>query len=289
MVGMYRRNVLLGTREVVGCQNADLVVNPKHRRKGLAVRILKECFEDAPSLGYQVSFGFPNKIARPAHRHAGGWNELGTFQVSTLRPNPLHALGRRAAARVPGILGRGIGSLVDALFASRAALPRKLRGFEIDDDVPAKEAYDPLWRAVATGGGFLGVRDFAWHRWRFREKPNYDCRVLYARRDGTFRGFIALSYHQLPSGMVVVSLVDILALDREAREALLEAGVAEARRGRAVQLAFPRLGPVCRDVSFGTAVTDSGQIVFVRALAQDGVAMPEPAQWAFTFADSDVT
>src|SRR4030067_740154 len=47
LAAIYRRKVLVGSKEIAGGLNADLVVNPAHRGRGLAVRVLKEAFAAA--------------------------------------------------------------------------------------------------------------------------------------------------------------------------------------------------------------------------------------------------
>lgn len=289
MIAMYRRNVLVDGELLVGCQNADLVVHPAHRRKGLAVRILKECFEDAPSRGYQLSYGFPNQISLPAQRQAGGWTELGTFQTAVSRPGRLHSLARRAASRLPGVLRNVAGTLADRTLGRRESPPERFRGIPIDETPTSLEEYEPFWRAVAAQGGFRGVRDYGWHRWRFLEKPNYACRLLYARSDGALRGYVALTMKQTESGLTVASVVDLLAIDAGTSSALLEASCAHARSAHAVEISFARIGAAWDTVPFGDRSEDSHQIVFVRSLPAGAVELPDNPQWTLCLGDSDVT
>ena len=86
-------------------------------------------------------------------------------------------------------------------------------------------------------------------------------------------------------------LVDALALEPAAYDALFDLAVAHARLARAVELIFPRAGRVGPSSPFDAAPTDTNQVVFVRALRPDlvGGRMPAPDRWSFTLGDSDVT
>lgn len=291
MVSMYRRNILLGSRVVPGCQNADLIVNPNHRRKGLAVRVLQDCFADAARVGYQVAYGFPNVISTPAQRHAGGWTELGTMQLALHRPNALHSAARRAVARVPGAAGRAVGQIVDLGLASRKLPPRQVGEFDVSDDATTADEYGPFWSRIVTNGGYLPVRDFMWHRWRFFDKPDYRCKLLYARAGGVLRGYVAIRFTRFESGMEGAAIVDVLATDSAAERALLASAPAHAAHARAVELTFTRIGKVAPTLPYPSVEQDTGAITFVRALQPEAVGslMPPLPEWRFTSADSDVT
>lgn len=291
MASMYRRDILLGSQVVTGCQNADLIVSPNHRRKGLAVRILQDCFAEAPKAGYQVAYGFPNDISMPAQRHAGGWTELGTMQIALHRPNALHSAARRAMAKLPGPASRLAAPLVDTLLASRNLPPRQLNGFDIGTDPTTEDEYGRFWARIVSGGGYLPVRDFRWHRWRFFDKPEYRCHLLYARTGGDLQGYLAIRLTRVAGGMEAAAIVDVLASDPSAENALLACAPAHAAAARAVELTFTRIGKVAPILPYPSVAQDSGRIAFVRALQPEtvGMLMPAPTEWRFTFADSDVT
>jgi len=290
MATMYRRNLLLGHDEVPGALHADLVVSPNHRRKGLATRILSETFVEAAKAGYAIAFGFPNTVSLPAQRAAGGWTELGTIHEWSTAPSRVFALPRRVAVRLPGALGRGAAHALERLAMLRGPAPLRAHDFDVTEEWPTSAEYDAFWGSIRAAGAFMAVRDHAWLDWRFRRKPNYRCTLLFARRDGALHGFLALNHRRTAAGLVTTLLVDALALEPAAYAALFDLAVVHARLARAVQLFFPRVGPVGPSSPFDVAPRDTNQVVFVRALRPDlvGGRMPAPDRWSFTFADSDV-
>ena len=114
-------------------------------------------------------------------------------------------------------------------------------------------------------------------------------RLLYARAGGVLRGYLAIRFMRLESGMEAAAIVDVLASDAAAEHALLASAPAHAAHARAVELTFTRIGKVAPTLPYSSVTQDTGRIAFVRALQPEAVGslMPPLPDWRFTFADSD--
>jgi GNAT superfamily N-acetyltransferase len=290
LVAIYRRNMLVGHEQIPGGLNADLVVHPAHRRKGLAVRVLKETFPQAINFGFKMAFGFPNEISLPAQRHADGWTELGTLRAISMPPNPIHSWPRRAAARLPQPIATPVGRAVDLLGHLHWPSDSRLDGLVIGTDSPDAAEYDLFWKRVCASGRYMGARDFAWHRWRFFEKPSYSCSVHYARSGSSLEGYIAMACRPNPRGLLSAVVLDVLCADPEREKALLSIAPALARSARAIQLVFPRVGSLAPEGWRFLREAATAQVFFVRSFdssAVDDVGIGR-LPWYFTLADSDV-
>jgi Acetyltransferase (GNAT) domain len=232
------RRLRLGERELEAAFVTDLLVHPDHRTlptlmeltRGLDAidvellvlvadedteAILRTVLRSKP-LTQLVDAGAPVRLAPLARQKAGpaGWLALPLDAVA-----PVGVAGLR-------LLSRG-------------------RGVILRDEPPGEDDFASLSATVGTGGSALvGVRDRAWHLWRFHESPRAGYSVRYAWKDGRFAGYVALAQTTVLDVSTVVVLDAVLPglSARERRVVMLDCWRIARRQGAAILLALASPG-----------------------------------------------
>jgi GNAT superfamily N-acetyltransferase len=275
-------------------QTGDVMTLASQRGKGLFSALDRAVMEDARRRGWPFVFGLPNSASAHIFTRDLGWLEVGrvrpwTFVLTADAGAKAERMkvGRLASALVPWACWRGtmrLGKLKDIFFAKAnvVAIPR----FPPDVDAVTTEA--------ARDAAFAVERDHAYLRWRFGDAPSQRFKVhgVY-EPSGKMRGFAVV---QLPErGSPVGHIVDLVALDRVAFAAAMEAALSHLKKvGASVARAYAIDGTRWRDelvwTGFRAPKPEDSKPVIVRILdeAQPAAAVArDAAQWSFTDGDRD--
>lgn len=213
-------------------QTGDVMTLPSQRGKGLFSALDRAVMEDARAAGWPVAFGLPNSSSAHIFTRDLEWLEVGRIRPWTFvlaadagaRAERLR-VGRAASALVPWAYWRGtmrMGRMKDLFFekANVVALAR----FKPEVDAVAAEA--------AAGQPWTVRRDHAYLNWRFVDAPSQRFKAHGVfEPSGKMRGYAVV---QLPArGEAVGYVADIVALDRVAFAAAMEAALAHLRKAGA--------------------------------------------------------
>lgn len=179
VVGSYavfpRRMVVQGKVHPVGL-GGDLGVDPRHRRRGLALELRKRLIAYRQQAPFSFLYGLPNdRSAQTAVR--AGYQIVGPMKRMVKLLKTRDFIRRRAK----------IGPLASALaFPVDAAL--RLHSRERGNPLPAgltlesppefDERFDALWEKASTRFPLIGERTADFLNWRFVLRPNQEYRIL---------------------------------------------------------------------------------------------------------------
>lgn len=161
----------------------DIMVHPDFRRYGIASQVANEAFVDMEEAGMPILVGFPNEAAFKVYsRRRSNWRHVCSVPLLIKPLNFEAILGNyiknslaRAVVKVPTQI------LWSIFFRGRSHQTRDYTLARVDG---FDERFDVLWEDVRDQYGILLTRDRAFLHWRFQEKPNVDCVVFVAERDG---------------------------------------------------------------------------------------------------------
>lgn len=198
--------VLVAGRAVAAAKGVDIATHPAHRRHGVFRQVARALLDDC----------------------------RGQVEVLLTHPNPNSAGAVGAAgARLVGTARAHVRPLEDAFLARRAHLPHVLVGLArrtaFPDRKPAEEPartrgpaedLDDLWERVARSRPTGIVRDLAWWRWRYQQRPGAAYDYVEVRRDGTLSGAAVCTVQERYGGRFALVL-EFIADDRPAARGLV--------------------------------------------------------------------
>jgi hypothetical protein len=258
-------------------RGGDTMVRAEYRRRG-AMRTLVEGFL-ASSHGCEVRLSFPNHLAVDLMQRHGGGKLLGRL------PKWVRLLGASPELGPAGNLAGPLGALYGRLVAPRTApLPVE----PIDEIGPD---LDRLADESASFARCLRVRDAAYVRWRWRERPGAAWTLTGVRDGDRLRGFAVFGASDSPVDRRG-RIVDLLAADPAALRSLLVDAVerlaAAGCRRVVCELQDPRPWARRQLVRAGFLRWRGDIPVICRALSARAGAAPECLDnWLMTRGDSD--
>ncbi len=187
-----------------GC---DMMVLPEFRGLGGTGSLLRFFLEH--DHGFDMRMGFPTDQTVALLKRYGGGSLLGRLPswVRLLeRPGEFGTAGRMAA----GTLVRLQGWLASPPSPRVEVQPLEELGPEVDELAEASMSFAPCIR----------IRDSAYLRWRWLEKPGSEWTILGAREEGQLRGFVVSGVEALPAGRRG-RVVEVVAHDATVLHALL--------------------------------------------------------------------
>lgn len=217
-------------RPVRAARGVDIATAPAFQGHGVFRRVAAHLIATARDAGFELIVSTPNDRSLPTLVSLG-WTRAGDPQVFVL-PVDGRALAERAPVPVPAAMA-GLG--VRALGLRRRSGPAV--DVEVLDDLP--EGFDDLLASSVARTGI--VRSAEWWRWRYLDHPAAPYRLVAVRDAGSLTCVAAMSVRDDPDGRYV-QLLDLMALDRPAARAVLDAAVVMAgQRGAAavVSAALP--------------------------------------------------
>jgi len=213
-------------------QTGDVMTLPSERGKGLFSALDRAVMEDARAAGWPVVFGLPNSASAHIFTRDLGWLEVGRIRPWTFvlaRDSGARAerlrVGRVAAALTPWAYWRGtmcMGRMKDLFFAKANVVAIARFRPEVDAVTAAAAGTDP-WTVR---------RDHAYLNWRYTDAPSRRFKVHGVfEPSGAMRGYAVV---QLPArGESVGYIADLVALDRVAFAAAMEAALSHLRKAGA--------------------------------------------------------
>lgn len=205
----------LDGRRTVGAKGVDIATDPAWRGHGLFAGLARRMIDDCREAGVPALLSHPNPASVAAVRRAGA--ELVARVPAFVRPGDPAWLAARL--RLPERVAR---RLVRVGFGpSRRAGAARLP--EVSEVAAPPVDLDALWRAAAPADGFGVVRDHAWWRWRYADRPPVDgaspYRLFEVRTGGRLRGAAVTTVRDAVGGRFA-HVLEWLAADDDAARAL---------------------------------------------------------------------
>jgi len=231
----------IGEKEIMAVFNASLVVNPRHRRKGIFLKMGTYATTQLAKNQKLVCVGFPNKIAYPGHLKYGWFTAssmhiLVKFVSGRALMNTQKAqntLKKYHLQRIQSIL-LPIFALIFRLDLFQAQLKYRIKRSQrrynvIVSSTPFPEEIDGLWLKVKDKYEILTVRDKKYLDWRFHECPDRKYIVLVGKSNEELAGYlVAAQENKLGLILDVFGETDSAFFDvliREATKVLKNRGV----------------------------------------------------------------
>jgi GNAT superfamily N-acetyltransferase len=275
-------------------QTGDVMTLPSERGKGLFSALDRAVMEDARAAGWPVVYGLPNSNSAHIFTRDLGWHQVGlvrpwTFVLASDRGARAERLrvGRAASALVPWTYWRGtmsLGHMKDLFFAKANVVA--IARFKPEVDAVTAEA--------ARGADWAVRRDHAYLNWRFCDAPSkrFKAHGVY-EPSGSMRGYAVV---QLPArGEPVGYVADIVALDRIAFAAAMEAALSHLRKaGASVARAYAIDGTRWQQdlvwSGFRPPKAEDSKAVIARVLDERhplAAIAKDASRWSFTDGDRD--
>ena len=200
----------------------DAAVDPDYQGRRLFGPMAAALYEHALAGGFDVIVCYPNEHSvRGVARQ--GYRELGLLRTRLLPLQP-EWFARRTGLPAP--------VLAPAVAVLRARARRGLGSVQTAEVDAVPPDADLLWAQLEPEVVSGVVRDGAWLRWRYVDRPGPSpYRIFTARRDGELRG-LAVTTEQQQHGATFTYLLELLAVDDRAARAVVDA-VARASPGSA--------------------------------------------------------
>lgn len=200
-MGLIGIPIKLDNTIVQGSQAVDLAVAPQFRGRGMFVEIGRRLMQEAESKGFILSYGVPNE---PAY---GGHLKYGWFYVSEI-PVLAKMVSRKgfvffALAKLRQLLKRPHLMLISnfmilirdltVMTNLRNHAPSGPENFKVRVITSFDAQFDRLWKEVSTEHKCLIVRDEAYLKWRYMERPYSNYVILAVERSARIEGYVVLS------------------------------------------------------------------------------------------------
>lgn len=225
----------------------DSMTHPDFRHRGVRAALITAAHEAWASAGASFALGLPNESSKTS---------LVEWTLAFQLPWSRLVLRLDEIVSRPGRLPRRLKPAAASIarLADRARRPAWQREsgttVEVETVDPVTFAWpdlDELWRALAPAYTNVLVRDSAWWRWRFIDRPDSPYHVLVARDGGRPRGAAVYRFDESEGGRRGV-ICDLFTSpgDRDTANALLGAALADLwDRGAGTVLTLaPPSGPV---------------------------------------------
>ncbi len=198
--------LVLGGRRVVGAKGVDIATAESHRGRGLFTALGRRLVGDCADAGMPALLSHPNPRSAAAVERVGG-RLVARVPVYVL---PLDDRWLAERFRLP----------VPAARAARAAVFRIGRGDPVETVPVPPPDLDALWAHVAGAVRHGIVRDAAWWRWRYADRPERPYRIVVARRAGRLTGVAAVTT-RAAFGARFGFVLELLAVDAAAARGLV--------------------------------------------------------------------
>lgn len=224
--------------------DADAVIHPDHRRRGLLERMTKASLDEAAHHGFEYSITLSASPASAANNLKLGWRSAGSLETASWRADQRgQSPVRGLAARVPFLrlayrlvrqqlsreatLAAGQRLPFDDLQTGDAQSRRHARGHIIVDTSPRPDAMAGLIHRMGSDGRIRHTRGEDFFAWRFQNPLNL-YRFLFCE-DGGLEGYLVLQAPTGASNSAVIHIVDWEATNTQVRADLLRAAMQLSR------------------------------------------------------------
>lgn len=182
-----RRMRVLG-RERHGSIGGDCFVEPRVRRRGLAVALHRASFAQMRAAGVDFMYGppVPNNLAALLKAGSSLVGDYGRW----VRPLNGRAAFRGAFSRQPGPFVARMSGLPLRMLDCLRRVP--VRGYTLDEAPSFGNEFDDFFERASATHTIACVRDHAYLEWRYSSGPARRQIALALRREGALVGFVAM-------------------------------------------------------------------------------------------------
>lgn len=217
-----------------GCdvgQAANLNVLAEHRGSAAAIKLQRAVTAHVDGSDLAFAFGITRNAVAVQRR--AGYHDLGTFSRWVKFFRTEHKLRSRIPWNGPRRVVAGVLDL--GLRLGAAETWRRLpTGWQVQHEPPFDERFDELWEAAAPNCGITTERTSQYLNWRFGLDPQRQYRTLAVQDErGRLRGYAVYLYPDPEEQHPFGAIIDLLAVDRVALDALLPVLCVHLRRGGA--------------------------------------------------------
>lgn len=179
-----------GDAVVLG-DTGHISVDKEHRRKGIALRLLKTAADKARESNIDFCFCMPNDLAKSVLIKAG-WKEIGNIKYYRKLINIKPKLARIFKN---SLLSECLGTICNSIFKfTSIEYLVKSEDYEFTEIDKIDETFDLLWQRTSNFSQIARVRDRTFLQWRFFNKPMKKAkyRIFGLTKDKKLQGYIVL-------------------------------------------------------------------------------------------------
>ncbi len=274
---------------VLGTLSLDLMVHPDLRRKGVFFELGKHAAGRVRQGNGLFMTAYPIRQQTIKGLKKIGWEEIVELPV-LVYPIRFRGIAGRYF-RIPGLgfLLGGMARIVHLLLFRQKGRNWQGEGIRMDHVHEIDEAFDQFLEKASSLTPVMGVRDRKFMTWRYFNHPTRSYALYRALRAGEMVGYIVLRKVDLLQFNSAV-IVDLLALDEEALEALVARGIEWSDGERVDLLAFmvPRSHPSCerlKSIGFLQSPKSFLFMIYPHGRKND---LLQRGKWYVTWGDTDV-
>jgi len=187
------------------------VTDRGYRGKFLFVRLALKLYEDMQGKDYKVIYGFPNAQSIKGFIKHLGWQEVGALPV-LLRPLDIKPILQKCFGQtlVSKCIGKTTNILLRYIFGQERAVDSKGLCIRASDNFPPE--IEDLWKQTHISEKIALIRDRAYLKWRYCEKPYsyYNIQLLYKR--GILKGYCVTSLSE-KMGLLILYIMELVVVD----------------------------------------------------------------------------
>ena len=197
----------------------DIMVHPDFRRYGIASQVANEAFVDIERAGIPILVGFPNEDAFKVYtRRRSSWRHVCSVPLLVKPLNIDRILRNHVKNSLARALLKAPAQLLSSIFLG--GKEHRARGFTLAKADGFDERFDALWEEARQQYDILLVRDRTFLQWRFQERPDADCVVFVAERDGKLLGYTVLREDRM-FDLNLGFILDLFAVNPDVASALV--------------------------------------------------------------------
>ena len=270
-------------------QAANLNVQIEHRGTAAAIKLQRAVVSHVDESDLAFAFGITRNAVAVQRR--AGYRDLGTFSRWIKLFRTEHKLHGRIPWRWPR---RAVAGILDAVLRMRAAETwhRMPRGWQVQHDLPFDTRFDVLWEAAAPSFGIATERSSVYLKWRYGLDPQLKYRTLTVQNArGELQGYAIYQFRDPEESLPFGAIVDIVAVDRQAADAVLASLCLHLRRSGAtgIQMLYfgsPLIEGALQRCGFFRRSSDFHLLAHLNPSLQPRAAeLLDPAFWHVTEAE----
>ncbi|NVB40989.1 GNAT family N-acetyltransferase [Pseudenhygromyxa sp. WMMC2535] len=253
LVGQYAvspRRLWVHGQPRLAALSLDTMTDPDYGRQGIFSSSASACYAAMVERGFDFVYGFPNANSVGGFARRLGWSVIMPAPVLIKALDlgaPLAAkLGVPVLESLLGPVSRSALEAPAALDAAAQALRTRLRGGPSLDVLPFGSFgawADALWQRCRDQHRIWVIRDAAFLRWRYDERPESDYLRLQVVADGEVVGYAVLALSERPEGKVAFVMDLLVDLDVPGAASALLRGLETRARIQGANFMSAMAGP----------------------------------------------
>lgn len=306
LVGHYAvspRRLWVEGAQRLAALSLDTMTDPDYGREGIFSASAEACYAAMSERGFEFVYGFPNANSVGGIKRRLRWTMLMPTPVLVkpldIGPLAARALGVPALGGVLGMPARLLSKapgVVDAAVESVRARARGGPRLELLDFDAFEPWADRLWERCRDQHRLWVIRDEAFLRWRYDERPESEYRRLKVTVEGEVVGYAVFVVSERSEGRIAFIMDLLVDLEVPGVTSLLLQGIEQRARSEGANLLSAMVGPGSpmrpsllrhaymplperffpKELHFGGRVLSSAQQFY------------DPSAWQLTWGDVDV-